>query len=218
MLRRFLCTGLCITVSSTALAAKPDEPRPVSGLRLAPETTVVTAPLNNLGYPDYIAFLNEKYASGVSPDENFWTAYSETLPRQQIGDAYFQKLITYPGFERACTIPCEVYTIRPTSVEADSRELDASTSRPWKKSELPRVAAWLENNTAALARASEAIARPKAYAPLITGNDTPTMFAVLLPHVQQTRDTARGLCARAFLALGEGRGDDAWKDVVSLHR
>jgi hypothetical protein len=218
LLRRFLYTGLSIVLASTAHAAKPDEPRPIAGLQIGPETTVITGPLNELGYPDFVAALNEKLSSGVAPEENFWTAYSETLPRQQIGEGYFQRLITRPGFERACTIPCERYSIRPESADADTKQLNASTTRPWKREEFPRVAGWLDTNKAALARAAEAAARPKAYAPLITGAGIPTMFAVLLPHVQQTRDTARALCARAFLALGEGRGDEAWKDVLSLHR
>jgi hypothetical protein len=218
MIRRILCTGLCITLAATAHAAKPDEPRPVAGLRIGPDTTVVSAPLNDLGYPNYVAALNDKLSQGVAPEENFWTAYSETLPRQQIGEGYFQKLITRSGFERACTIPCEPYSIRPEHNAADTEQLTAALSRPWKREELPRIAAWLDSNIAALARASEAIARPKAYAPLITASDLPTMFGVLLPHVQQTRDTARALSARAFLALGEGRSEDAWKDAMSMHR
>jgi len=214
MLRRLLCTGLCITAASAASAAKPDEPRPIAGLRIAPETTYLTGPLNDLGYPNYVAGLNARLSEGVSPDENFWTAYSETLPRQQLGDSFFQKLITYPGFERACTIPCEPYNVRPESADADNEQLTQSTSRPWKAGEFPRVASWLEKNQAALARVTEATARPKAYAPLIGD----MMLSVLLPHVQQSRDSARALCARAFLAVGDGRGDDAWKDVMTLHR
>jgi len=218
MFRRFLSTGLCLTVASTASAAKPVELRPVPGLRIGPETTVISSPLNELGYPDYVAALDLKLGEGVSPDENFWTAYCETLPRNSVGANYLERLITYPGFERACSVPCESYAPAGTDIEAANKQLEASMNRPWKADELPIIAGWLAKNQDALARATEAAARTKAYAPLIASDGSRMLVAVLLPHVQQVRDTARALSARAFLALGEGRGDDAWNDVLTLYR
>lgn len=218
MLRRFLCTGLCVTAASTTYAAKPAEPRPIAGLRIGPETTVVSGPLNDLGHPDYIAALNDKLSRDVAPEENFWAAYCEILPRESVGLNWAEKLTTFSGFERACSNPMVPYAPAGTNFEHVNKQLEISMNRPWKRDEAPLIATWLEKNVAQLARATEACSRPKAYAPLITVGENATMVSVLLPHVQQARDTARAFSARAHLALGEGRGDDAWKDVLSLHR
>ncbi|QDT53346.1 hypothetical protein Pan44_13630 [Caulifigura coniformis] len=218
MRRHILSSGLCLALVSASWAGRPEKPHPVPGLRIGPDTTVISGPLNELGYPDYIASLNERLGDGVAPDENFWTAYCETLPRNSVGVNFLERLLNCPGFEKACSIPCESYAPAGTNIEAANKQLDASMSRPWKADELPIIARWLEKNQDALTRATEAAARTKAYAPLITTDGSTTLVSVLLPHVQQVRDTARALSARAFLALGEGRGDDAWKDVMTLYR
>jgi hypothetical protein len=218
MFRHWLCSGLCLAVASTGLAADRKKQRPVAGLRLGPETTIISTPLNDLGYPDYVTALNDRLSEGVAPEENFWTAYDETLPRNVLGDNYFRQLVATPGFERASTITWASYCPEGTDADKANKQLDIAMSRPWKAGECPIIASWLEKNRPALDRITEATRRPKSFAPSITGNAGETMAHVLLPHVQQTRDAARAFNARAFLALSEGRTEDAWQDVLTIQR
>jgi hypothetical protein len=39
-----------------------------------------------------------------------------------------------------------------------------------------------------------------------------------LPHIQSIREAGRALPARAMWHLGEGRSEDAWQDLLALHR
>ena len=217
MFRQWICGGLCAAAATIGQAGEKKTGHRVEGLRLGDDTTVIQSPLNDLGTPDYIAALNERLARDVAPADNFWTAFCETLPRTHLGDQFFEKLVTCPGFERACSIPWTPYCPDGTDRTKANAELDAATTRTWKSDELPLMAAWVNSNQAAMTRIAEAARRPKEYAPLIAGSDGETMAHVLLPHVQQTRDAARLFTARAFLALGEGRDEDAWQDVLTVY-
>ena len=48
--------------------------RSYTTISVAPDTTVLTAPLLADGYPDYIAYLDAQNALGVKPEENAWIA------------------------------------------------------------------------------------------------------------------------------------------------
>ena len=61
---------------------------------------------------------------------------------------------------------------------------------PWRAKEHPKLAAWLKDNAA-----------------LIPG-----------PAQRGYRDGAKALIVRANLALAEGRTDDAWADILAVHR
>jgi hypothetical protein len=48
--------------------------------------------------------------------------------------------------------------------------------------------------------------------------DNGSLVAMLLPGIQGSREAGRSLSARAMWHLGEGRDDDAWQDILAIHR
>lgn len=69
-----IVSALAVAATPPANAADPAPPLRASaiGLQLGPDTTVITAPLNASGYPDYAAALDAELSAQVSRDENFW--------------------------------------------------------------------------------------------------------------------------------------------------
>lgn len=220
--RTMLPAALCAAACSLALAAEP-KPHSIAGLQLGPTTTVVSEPLNDLGYPDYVAALNRLAAEGVDPEDNFWVAFDETLPVTALGGEFAQKLTTYPGFHNVLTRQPRFLRIEGDLTEQPALqklyELQGRAGeRPWRAAEIPEIARWLEQNEAALEKIADAARRPKAYAPLIAIGPKPMTITVLLPHVQECRTVVRALQARAMLHLGEGRNAAAWQDVLTCLR
>jgi hypothetical protein len=94
----------------------------------------------------------------------------------------------------------------------------AAMSRAWTHDEFPDIAGWLEANEKPLELIVEASKRPRRYDPLLATGEQPMLIAVLLPMIQQHREAARALTARAMLKLGDGRPDEAWDDLLACHR
>jgi hypothetical protein len=93
-------------------------------------------------------------------------------------------------------------------------------TRPWTSDQVPPVAEWVAENQVPLDLIIEASRRPRYYAPSPTllNKDRDLLISMLLPHVQSVREAARALPARAMLSLGEGRADEAWQDILAVHR
>jgi hypothetical protein len=102
-----------------------------------------------------------------------------------------------------------------------SDELSAAMSRPWSREEFPDVARWLKRNRAPLRLVEQATQRPRYYSPMVTpstGEMPGMVVSILLPVAQQCRESARLLAARAMFRLGEGKVDEAWRDLLACHR
>ncbi len=88
--------------------------------------------------------------------------------------------------------------------------------RPWSKKEFPVLAGWLAANEKPLVLLVAASKRPRRYDPLISGDGS--AIAILLPALNQYREAARALSARAMLYVDEGQVDAAWQDLLACHR
>jgi hypothetical protein len=114
--------------------------------------------------------------------------------------------------------------IDPSELESDSAAveeiLDQAMSRPWTGALVPPLAKWVVENKGPLDLIVAASRRPRYYvpSPSLINNRRDLLVAMLLPHVQSTRDAARGLSARAMWHIGEGRPMEAWQDLAALHR
>jgi hypothetical protein len=98
-------------------------------------------------------------------------------------------------------------------------QLDTATTRPWKKSEFPALAEWLEGNAKPLALIVQATRRPRRYDPLVSAPDDPTpVMSADLARARECRSLAGALTARAMLRVAEGQLDDAWEDLLAVHR
>jgi hypothetical protein len=222
ILKSALAAGACTASISLACAAEP-KPHPVDGLQVGPTTTIVTEPLNEWGYPDYITVLERELSEGVAPSENFWVAFDEVLPIQSLGEAHSRQLVTRPGFENVLAaqprfIPLAGGLTDQTEIQKIHDLHQKASERPWKADEFPAIAEWLDQNSAALDKVAAAAARPKAFAPMICSGPHKVTAGVLLPHVQESRGVARAFQARAMLHLGERRNEAAWNDILTTLR
>jgi hypothetical protein len=66
----------------------------------------------------------------------------------------------------------------------------------------------------------EASQRPRCYfpSPSLLDRERESLVAMLLPGVQGVREAGRSLPVRAMWHLGEGRLNEAWKDLLAVHR
>lgn len=220
--------GLLSVVITAGLLAQPETPTRADaiGLQIGPDTSVVTAPLDADGFPNYLAALNDRFAAGVSREENFWVLMWPAIGNaERSGDEYLQSVERQLGIsiprEPRVQDPSAIAGVKYGTPEGDSleNEWNEAMSRPWSRDEFPRLARWVDANAAVLEEIHAAALRPKAYAPLATyGEDDGLLVEVLLPHVQALRSTARLLATRAMLRLSEGDVDGAWQDLLDIER
>ncbi len=104
-----------------------------------------------------------------------------------------------------------------TNVEAI---FDQVVARPWTSDQLPPLKEWVIQNEAPLDLLVEASRRPRFYAPSPTliDNRRDMLISILLVFAQSTRDGGRAVCARAMWHAGEGRHQEAWQDLLAVHR
>jgi hypothetical protein len=112
-------------------------------------------------------------------------------------------------------------TARPHDWEnAMDQVYDQAVSRPWTSEQIPPFADWVHQNQKPLDLLVEASRRPRCYfpSPSLLKGDNGSLIAMLLPGIQGSREAGRSLSARAMWHLGEGRTNDAWQDILAIHR
>jgi len=203
---------------------------PKRQLTIGRETTFVDGPLSADGYVDYIAAVNQRLAEGVTPENNAVPLLIAAYGPQVISDAASPKYFELLGVPRSSAggqylIDESAFINRSmagqdtsTAIQTLNDHRETASKRPWTRAEFPDVAAMLDANAPPLALLTAASQRPRYYSPLISSQDTPSMFGVLLPLEQQQREAARQLTARAMLRLGEGDTSGAWDDLLACHR
>jgi hypothetical protein len=189
---------------------------------------------------DYVAALNAMCSEGVTPENNaavpFIKAFGPSMVDEPMRERFFRMLRIDPLPEQGnyvvdsdeyieSLVQKRVAAGPSTDAEKYREKLDEDyrqlMERPWSKDEFPEMAGWLQRNEEPLRRIVEGTGRPRYYAPLIASadEDGPGMvIAVLLPMLQELREAARLLKARAMLRLGEGEVDAAWGDLLACHR
>ncbi len=212
--------------------AKPAPTKRKPHFTVSKETTYVTKPLDADGYIDYAAALHERLHRGVTPDNNavvlLWKAFGPHPERTKMPAEFFKWLEIDPPPERGD------YFIDLGKYVKERRKLDQldwkdpifqeqtdCSHRAWKAARHPEIAAWLKANEKPLALVIEASNRSQYYSPLApkrTEKGSSGLFGALLPGVQKCRELANALTIRAMLHLGEGRIDDAWRDLLACHR
>jgi hypothetical protein len=220
-----------LLLPSLLLVCAADEP-PKSKVPLGKETTYVTGPLDKHGYIDYEAALNERLGKGITPEKNanvlLWKALG---PAPEGGKGMPPEFFKRLGIDE----PPEGgdYFIDLTRYMKDHLQLDPNdfqtvydqqsraSRRPWAEKDYPDIAAWLKANAKPLVLVVEATQRPAYFNPRCShrdADDPSSLIGCLLPGVQKCRELAAALTARAMLRLGEGKPDEAWKDLIACHR
>jgi hypothetical protein len=193
---------------------------PETPIRVARETTFLTAPLAADGLPDYEAGLLAMAGPAPAPEGNaavellqvMWplgidaTDLPAVCKALGIPDTPPADPLVEPTHDPAGTVSDEVF--------------NATYTNPWTSAEHPDMAAWLMRHEAAIDRLVEAADRPRFWLPspsLLDG--APAMlFEMTLEPLRHLRSLSRFVLARALLHAGEGRHAAAWRDIRAVHR
>jgi hypothetical protein len=192
---------------------------PEPPIRVARETTYLTAPLAADGLPDYEAAWLATLGPAPPPEENAAVLLLQTCwPLLENGAT------DLPAVCRALGIPdvppaesLVLYPPRDPASGVTDAMLETAEQWPWTTEELPVLAAWLAKNERLIDRLVEAADRPRYWLPspsLLDG--TPgSLFEVMLPDIQAHRGVARVLGYRARWHLGENRPAAAWRAAMT---
>jgi tetratricopeptide (TPR) repeat protein len=226
------------------VARKPVAPRDLSPearlrmqrgmITISRETTYATAPVGKDGYVDLLAALNEECGRGVTPENNaavlIWQALGPpSLPRGT-AERFYQLLgvpqpvpqekkdyFVSPG-DYAKAHPQPAARGKQHKPDDAVYVLQNWATRPWSKAEFPVAAECLEANKTALDKVVEASRRPRYYSPLVTADTCLPVINSCANDIQAFREPARTLAARAMLRVQEGKSEEAWQDVLAIHR
>jgi hypothetical protein len=196
---------------------------PERPLRVSRETTHITAPLAADGLPDYLAHALSLYGPPPPPEQNAAVPLLRATWPMEFEPA------DLPVVCKALGIPATPPTDPPPLVRVEndpllkpvSERYDECQTRPWRSSDQPEIKAWLDRNQHAIDLIVTASSRDRYWLPsptLLASPPSGMLIGVLLPDVQTFRLWSRVLCCRAMGHAGEGRFDEAWRDVLAVHR
>ncbi len=170
-----LLLSLVIATAATAdeqqaqRKANPNKPR--VRVTISKETTFITEPLRDDGYPDYLAYINQELSDGVTPDNNVVIPLLEVIGPEEVDKAqreeFFKRLGMPPlpaagnyfqsWYRYAEKVPADQRPAVPAGDPRDSEDYildldDVARSRPWTAKEFPHLARWLESENDRLAK------------------------------------------------------------------
>jgi hypothetical protein len=204
---------------------------------VARDTTYITAPLRADGLPDYERYFLELDRQGVTPENNaavpFWKAFWPPDIEPRFHDAMRAELGLAeipPANERLERLYSETNDRRVrewlTNQKIDTETIDVdevialAVDHSWTAAQFPPLAKWVKANQKPIDLLVEASRRPRFYSPSPTllDDQVDALVSVLLPGAQNAREAARALAARAMLNVGENHLDNAWTDLMAMHR
>lgn len=214
---RWITAGV-VTLTLAFLAWGLFGPEPP--IRVSRETTYFTEPLAADGLPDYRAAILAMEGPKPPPEENAAAALLQVCWPLGISESHL------PAVCEALGIPCEPpeRPLREPHRDAASKisrdEFDAALERPWTRTDLPDLAAWLVTHEAAIDRVVAGCDRPRYWlpSPSLLRDETGPLFLLLLQGSSEFREAARMLKCRALWHLGERRHVETWRDVRAIYR
>lgn len=216
-----------LALAGALVAADPPK-RVVAKVTPAADTTVATGPVDKDGFIDYEVAFNERLRGRITPQSNcvnlLFTAIGPKPEGAELHPDFYKWLgREAPAADAAYLIPVDRYFVesRGANMEAFYELYTDLSKRPWTPKEQPRFADWLAENEKPLLAVTDAAARPDYYYPFVSRprDDSPKLLiGALLPLVQKVRMLAPMLGARAMLRVGEKQYDEAWADLLAIHR
>jgi hypothetical protein len=211
---------------------RPDPPIVVSR-----ETTYITAPLRSDGLPDYEQYMLNANRKGATHDNNAAVLVWQALWPNNLDPPDYEPMRAELGFKelpptsRTLQLPfgkenekrVEAWWKKqhPNSKDVDTLDImDLATKFAWTSREFPPMAEWVRANKKPIDLIVEATRRPRFYSPSpsLLGNYKGLLITMLLPGIHNTREAAQALSIRAMLHIGENRLDEAWIDLMAIHR
>ena len=235
--RRLLLPAFVFSLLSCA-AGVAEEPQEQSAalkpkITISKETTYITKPLRQDGYPDYVAAINQRMSEGVTPENNaavlllkafgpseFPTSSQERL-EQTLGIAPLPADGQYfvPQSEMIRRWRNGEIKSTPNIPEDPFEEFNSTTQRPWNGKDHPVVEKWIGLNQIPLENLATATLRPKCFVPYIAhGTKDPPVASALPTWLMLYRGAAEALISRAMLKLQSGDFEGAWSDLQLAHR
>lgn len=201
-------------------------------ITVSKDTTYITGPLRKDGTVDYLAALNAKYGKGVTPENNaavpFFKAFGPRAIPKKLRAEFFKRMGMKPLPEKASYyIPlyASIEKLNGTQKSDSQQKLFAEFEKcqagPWTRTQFPDIARWLDSNEEPLELLTSAGRRPRFFLPLAFDETQPAFESA--PAFQDAvyypmRQSGRILAARAMLHLGEGRLEDALRDLQTCRR
>lgn len=222
-------------------SARPTPRRPPVRVTISKETTWITAPLREDGYPDYVRYLNEKLSEGVTPENNaivplvrtmglldvdhqVRTDYCKLLgiePPSKDGN-YFETWWSYTSRTPEAEQPRVPAGDKRLQKDYFSELVEEAAARPWTRKEFAHVAKWLEENNQHLDAIVAASKMTRAFSPVITAPDDNfehlVLLAALLLDVDAIRDATQALRCRAMLRATDNDIRGAQADLLTAQR
>ena len=209
---------------------------------ISPETTHVTGPLNDEGFIDVIAAIEERFGAKCKPEDNGFRflltrfgideLYRDSSPEQRkfYGDALNQKLAIpdnnvpdavyqspYQYFEER--FKAEDIVEDDDSLNDKLREkVDSLLEKPWDEDAISELAEWFAANNAALDLFGEAVRFPCFYAPVVREDNRTLLYDLLYYDVRFIRELVAGLQCRIMHSLTIGDTEQAIDDAMTITR
>jgi hypothetical protein len=225
-----ICLAFLVALASGASLLVGEEPKkPTPKFKLGKDTTFVTGPLDQDGYLDYEAALNERLKGKSTPESNAVVLLVKALGPKPEGAELHPDFYQWLGIGAP---PADGVYLKPrsehfegqfTSENMETFEAHETLLRqgPWKAEDAPKHADWLRVNEKSLALAIEATRRKDYFLPMVArGQDGGRRMLIhcSLPTVQKNREIALLLSLRVTLRLGEGKVDAALEDALAMRR
>jgi hypothetical protein len=225
-----LQSGASDEKSTPPVAKSPPQPehtqKPKPRITISKKTTYILEPLDQEGYVDYLAALNQMAGKGVTPENNAGTLLVRAFGASELKPAdrarFYKLLGIDPLPERGQFLTDFGEFVKRKLGRAPTKkefgEFDRSMGEPWSRGDFEVVAQWLKDNQQPLALVAAATRRPHCYLPLVEPAGSGLQGIPFWPTVQASRSAARLLTARAMLEIGEGKIADAEQDLLTCHR
>ncbi|GAI85805.1 unnamed protein product, partial [marine sediment metagenome] len=199
--------------------AKADE-SPSTKITLSHETTRISEPLNDDGTVNYLAAINAQYSEGVTKDNNAAILLLQAAGPKILAPVIKDKVLAILGLS---SLPSEGdYFIRSGEYAPSSKEiyefLEEALDGPWSAKDYPKLAGWLKANEKPLLLVIAATNRPRYYMPMLSPDEPPRIFSVIVAGVQGWREMGNALASRAMLKLDSGDIEGAQADLLAVHR
>jgi hypothetical protein len=213
-------------------------------ITISPETTYIESPLNADGTPNYVAHLNDKYAEGVTPENNaaplLLKAFGpDALPsecryewRPDLRGNVLDRLgLPADFFDHNTFFVKWENRARPDRDDANSaEELDTHEAKKIAEQPMrldgefhPDLEGWLARNAGPLKLVRQASTKDMLHFPLISTEDPPQLSEVLrffnggidYPSV---RDAGTALYMRGLMKADRRDVAGGWDDMLAVHR
>lgn len=189
-----------------------------ANIRRAHETTRITEPINEEGMIDYLAHINQESSQGITPDENAAIDYFQIGQTYALAEEYSDgeqdKLKRWLGVDSF-----DPYAPQLTQMSTElsyNDDIQIAYERPWDETELPDLAAWLDEQMPAMEVAREASKKPAFFLPLVSDDDS--VISAKLGLLQVMRQLARIWQIDAMRRLKKGDAAGALENVECMHR